>query len=111
MNCQRIWGRTGPENPALFSRSKSHRVDHLIHGARRLGAASLADDLGGHAGNRDVVRHRLDDDRAGGDARAMTDLDVAEDFCAGADQDAVTDLRMAVLVLLAGTAERDTVQD
>ena len=48
---------------------------------------------------------------AGGDARAMTDLDIAENFRARPDQHAVADLGMAVLVLLAGAAERDAVQD
>jgi hypothetical protein len=41
----------------------------------------------------------------------MADLDIAEDLSAGADQDAMTDFRMAVLVLLAGAAERDAMQD
>src|SRR5689334_24374798 len=57
------------------------------------------------------MRHGLDHDRAGSDARAMADLDVAENLCAGADQHAVTDFRMTVLVLLAGATERDAVQD
>src|ERR1700692_1545440 len=41
----------------------------------------------------------------------MADLDVAENFRARPDQDAAADLGMAVLVLLAGAAERDAVQD
>ena len=86
-------------------------VEHLVHGARRLGAAGLADDLRRHAGDSDVVRHRLEHHRAGGDARAMADLDIAEDLGAGADQHAAADLRMAVPVLLAGAAERHAVQD
>ena len=57
------------------------------------------------------VRHRLEHHRAGRDARAMPDLDVAEDLRAGADHHAAADLRMAVLVLLAGAAERDAMQD
>ncbi len=49
--------------------------------------------------------------RAGRDLGAMADLDVAEDFRAGADQHAVADLRMAVAAGLAGAAERHAVQD
>src|SRR6516164_2618902 len=101
MNSQRIWGR-----PGASSNSKAHGVDHLVHGARRLGATGLADDLCRHAGDRDIVRHRLDDDGARRNARAMADLDVAEDLRARTDHDAAANLRMAVLVLLAGAAER-----
>ncbi len=43
--------------------------------------------------------------------RAMADLDVAEDLGAGADQHAMTDLGMTILVLLAGAAERHAVED
>ena len=67
--------------------------------------------LAGTPGDGDVVRHRLHHHRARGDARAMADLDIAENFRAGADQHAAADLRMAVLVLLAGAAERHAVQD
>ena len=41
----------------------------------------------------------------------MADLDIAEDLGAGADHHAMADFRMAVLVLLAGAAERDVMQD
>src|SRR5689334_4938105 len=41
----------------------------------------------------------------------MADLDIAEDLRARADQHAMANLRMTVLVLLAGAAERDAVQD
>src|SRR6266478_3851040 len=41
----------------------------------------------------------------------MADLDVAENLRARPDQYAVADLGMAVLVLLAGAAQRDAVQD
>src|SRR5260221_11509647 len=41
----------------------------------------------------------------------MADLDVAESFRARPDQYAVPDFWMAVLVLLAGAAQRDAVQD
>src|SRR6266852_6962074 len=41
----------------------------------------------------------------------MADLDIAENFRAGPDQYAVADLGMAILVLLAGAAQRDAVQD
>src|SRR5678815_4820752 len=92
-------------------KSKTDRVEHLVHGARRFGTAGFADDFRRHARDGDVVRHGLDHDGARRDARAMADLDIAEDLGAGADQHAVADLRMAVLVLLAGAAERDAMQD
>ena len=41
----------------------------------------------------------------------MTDLDIAENLRARPDHHAVADLGMAVLVLLAGAAERHAVQD
>src|SRR3954467_353446 len=41
----------------------------------------------------------------------MADLDVAENYRARADQHAVADFGMAVLVLLAGAAKRDAVQN
>src|SRR4249920_1054199 len=41
----------------------------------------------------------------------MADLDIAENFRTRPDQHAMANLRMAILVLLAGAAERDAVQD
>jgi len=41
----------------------------------------------------------------------MTDLDIAENFCPRSDQHAVADLGVTVLILLAGAAKRDAVQD
>src|SRR5437763_9177599 len=41
----------------------------------------------------------------------MPDLDIAENLGPGADHHAAADFRMAVLVLLAGAAERNAVQD
>src|SRR5262249_24066889 len=49
--------------------------------------------------------------RACGDARAMANLDIAENLGARSDHHAVANLRMAILVLLAGAAERDAMQD
>src|SRR5260370_38470574 len=92
-------------------KSKSDRVDHLIHGAGWFGATGLADDLGGNPCHGDVVRPGLPHHGAGGDAGTMADLDIAENFRAGPDQYAVADLGMAILVLLAGAAQRDAVQD
>ena len=46
-----------------------------------------------------------------GDARAMADLDIAEDLRPRADQHAVADFGMAVAGLLAGAAEGDALQD
>src|SRR3979411_903205 len=92
-------------------KSKSDRVDHLIHGGCRLGAAGLADNLGGNPRYRHVVRHGLHHHGASGDAGTMADLDIAENLRACPDQYAVADFGMAVLVLLAGAAKRDAVQD
>ena len=50
-------------------------------------------------------------DRARRDARAMADLDVAENLRARADQNAMADLGMPVAGLLAGAAERHALQD
>ena len=86
-------------------------VEHLVHGARRLGAAGLADNFGRHTGDRNIVRHRLDDHRARRNARAVSDFDVAEDLGARAYHHAAANLRMAVFVLLARPAERHVVQD
>src|SRR5256885_3318904 len=94
-----------------YMKSKTDRVDHLIHGARRLGAAGLSDDFRGHARHRHIMRHSLHHDGTGRDPRAMANLDIAEDFGAGPDHHAVANFWMAVLVLLAGAAERDAVQD
>src|SRR3974390_1410873 len=88
-----------------------HVVEHLVHRARRLGTPRLADHLGGNAGNRHVVRNRLDHHRTGGNARAVPDLDVAEDFCTGSDHHAAADFRMPVLMLLASAAKRHVMQD
>src|SRR5437667_7614194 len=94
-----------------YMKSKTDRVDHLIHGARRLGAASLADDFRGHTRHRHIMRHRLHHDGTGRDPRAMANLDIAEDFGAGPDHHAAANFWMTVLVLLAGAAERDAMQD
>ena len=48
---------------------------------------------------------------SGGDPRAMSDLDIAEDLGAGADQYAAANLGMAIARLLAGAAERHLLQD
>src|SRR4051812_11862268 len=57
----RCWLRTSVALPELGSphrrcRSEPDRVEHLIHRARRLGAAGLAHDLGGNARHCHVVR-------------------------------------------------------
>src|SRR5947207_953509 len=56
------------------------------------------------------MRHRLEHDRARGNARAVADLDVAEDLGAGADEDAIADFRMPVSRLFSGPSERYAVQ-
>src|SRR5579863_7494128 len=78
----------------------------LVHIAGGLGATGLADDAGGNAGDRLVVRHIMQDDGARGNPRAAADFDIAEDFGAGADEHAAPDLWMAVASFLAGAAER-----
>src|SRR5262245_13392170 len=86
-------------------------VEQLVHGAGGLGATGLADDLGRNTGDRGVVWHRLEHDRSGGDAGAVTDFDIAEEFGARSDQYAAADLGMTVARLLAGAAERHLLQD
>src|SRR5689334_6605888 len=86
-------------------------VEHLIHGARRLRTAGFADDFGGDAGHGHIVRHRPYHHRARGYPGTMTDLDIAEYLCARSDHDTTANLGMAVLVLLAGPAKRDAMQD
>src|SRR5918992_45271 len=71
-------------------------LEQMVHGTRWLGTSRLANDPGRHAGNGLVVRHRLEHDGAGGDARAMADFDIAQNFGAGADQYATANLGMAV---------------
>ena len=47
---------------------------------------------------------------SGGDTGAMPDLDIAEDFGAGADHHSITNFRMPVAGLFAGAAKRHVVQ-
>src|SRR3954451_15892384 len=91
--------------------SESDGIEHLIHGARWLRAAGLADNFGGDPRYCDVVRHRLHDDGAGRDAGAMADLDIAENFGPCSDQHAAADLWMSVLVFLASAAESNAMQN
>src|SRR5262249_12806850 len=86
-------------------------VEHLVHGAGRLRAAGLTHDFRRNAGDRDIVGYRFNDNRARRDTRAMADLDIAENLRARADHNAAPNFRVAVLVLLAGAAQRDVVQD
>ena len=67
--------------------------------------------LAGTPGPCDIVRYRLDDNRSRGNARAVANLDVAQDFRACADHYAAADFRMTVFVLLTGTAERHVMQN
>src|ERR1700719_1183903 len=85
-------GRTGhcvssPKTSAVFHDHVlyAHVMEHLVHGARRLRAAGLADYLGRDAGNRNIVGYRFDDHGARRNAGAVADLNVAEDFRAGPD--------------------------
>src|SRR4051812_18165968 len=91
--------------------SAAGRIEHLVHGTRRLGAASFANDLCGNAGYGHVVRHRLHHNGASGDAGTMADLDIAKDARPGSDQHATTDFRMALLILLARATKGHAVQD
>src|SRR5215470_9322709 len=101
-------GQPGASDPSTV---EHNAVEHLVHGAGRLRAAGLAHDFRRNAGDGDIVRYRLDDNRAGRDARAMADLDIPENFRARANHDATPDFRMTVLVLLAGTAKCHIMQD
>src|SRR5436190_18623889 len=91
--------------------SQSDRIEHLIHGARWLCAAGLADNFRGNPRYGDVVRHRLHDDGAGRDAGAMADFDITENLGPCSDQHAAADFWMPVLVFLAGAAESYAMQD
>src|SRR4029078_7459961 len=86
-------------------------VEHLVHGARGLGTTRLPDDLGRHAGHGHIVRHRLYHHGTRSDPGAMTDFDIAEDFGARSDHDAMANLGMTILVFLARSAKRNAVQD
>src|SRR5262249_41176020 len=96
-------GQPGASDPSTVEHDA---VEHLIHGAGRLRAPGLTHDFRRNAGDSEIVRYRFDDNRAGRDARAMADFDIPENLRARADHDAAPDLRMTVLVLLAGTAKR-----
>ena len=75
------------------------------------GCARATDDLCRHAGDRDVRRYVVQHHAAGTDLRAFADFDVADDLAAGRQQHAAADLRMAIARYLAGTTERDRMQN
>src|SRR5579863_2490807 len=54
-----------------------------------------------------VVGDGMDDDRAGADLDVVADVDVAEDFGAGTDDDAIAEGGVALSLLAAGAAEGD----
>ena len=83
---------------------------NLVHGPCRFGAARFSNLPGRHPGHRLFRRHRMQHDRARGDARAMANLDIAQDLGAGADQHAVANLRVAIATFLAGAAQRHVLQ-
>src|SRR6266567_2475079 len=97
-------------SPPAAARSRSQIFEDLVHETGRLRATGFADDLCGHAGDGLLRRHRLEHHRAGGNAGAAADLDVAEDFRPGTDHHPAADFRMAVAVLLAGAPEGDAVE-
>ena len=76
----------------------------------RLGMAYVLGRLG-EAQDYGKARSYFESAAASGYSRAMTDLDIAEDLGARPDQHATADLGMAILMLLAGAAERDAMQD
>ena len=65
------------------------------------------DDPPRHADDRRVGRHVGDDDRAGPDPRALADVDGADQLGVRADDDAIVEGRVALLVEPAGAAEGD----
>src|SRR5207237_8495749 len=67
-------------NEGVFQTSRPQIVQHLVHRARGFRAAGFAHDLGRDARDGGVVRHWVKHHRPCGDARAVADLDVAEDF-------------------------------
>src|SRR5260370_21714359 len=84
-------------------------MEHLIHGARGLRAAGFPDHLGGNTRNRDIVGDRFDDHRARRYAGAVADLNIAEDFGASPDHNALAYLGMAVPRLVSSAAHRTAV--
>src|SRR5690606_6655260 len=88
-----------------------HVAEQLVHRTGRLGAARLADDTRRNAGNGLVRRNGGEDDRTRGDLAAMTDLDIAENFCACTNENAAPNFRVTVFRLLAGSAKRHAVED
>src|SRR5437660_7774584 len=79
----------------------AHVMEHLVHGARGLRATGFPDHLGRNTRNCHIVRHRFDDNRARRHAGAVADLDIAENFGAGPDHDAVAYLGVTVALLAA----------
>src|ERR1700734_3808757 len=96
--------------PRLPGGSDAEVIEHLVHGARGLRTAGLADHAGRDPGDGDVIGHRLEHHRARRDARAVADLDVAKNLRTGADHDTLADLGVAVAVVATGTAQRHAMQ-
>src|SRR4029079_9340273 len=96
---------------SLLARAKLTRfvfvaADALIHHAGRIFLPRRPDDARGHPGDGRAGRYRMQDDGSRGDLGACPDLYIAEDLRPCPDEDAVTNLGMAVAALLAGAAER-----
>ncbi len=53
----------------------------------------------------------MKDDAASSDGRRFADVDVAEDLCAGSDEDPIANLGVPVTSLLAGCSEGYVVQN
>src|SRR5690606_14822076 len=84
----------------------------LVHdlGGRHAFAARSADRARWHARNRATRRDLRKHNRTRGNARVLTDLDIAQHLRAGADHHAAADFRMAIAALFAGAAERHRVE-
>src|ERR1044071_512123 len=111
------WTSTGPPWVAyrfscrnLAQNTGSSVREHLVHAAGGFRAQRIADDLRRHPGDGDIVRNRFQHHRAGRHAGTTTDLDVAQDLGAGADQHALANLGMAIAVFLAGAAQSDILE-
>ena len=68
----------------------------MFHIKRGVITVGLADDHGGYAGDGDVGWYVFHDDAAGTDLGAFADLNITDNRCVSADQDATTNFRLSL---------------
>ena len=93
--------------PGFVSVSK---WDLLIHKLCRFYTACIADNLSRHTGNRLRCRNLMKYNAAHRHPAALTDMDIARHFGAGADHHIIADFSMAVTALLARPAKCHAMQ-